>query len=412
MQAADLSWTGMVYDICIVGAGLWGSSAARHASLPGRKVCLIGPSEPQEKDRPSRDIFASHYDVSRTVRKYQGSDHIRSLMTMRAYKGLQELERTTGIQLNAAVGHIMYGKDIESITVPIAKEEGVLLTAEGVRERYPYLDTSRYGDTAMLLPVDAGHANPRMIVRAQQEAAALRGCDIIDDVVQSVEESGNHTHGEPLMRVVIEKGRPLLAKKVLLCTGAFTQLKNLLPPSTKLDFGIDGTFTVRLEVGEDDLEKISSMPTMTSFTDPESNCYMLPPIKYPDGKYYVKLGPGYQDQRRLTSLKEVKDWFLSKPDPKLVEKYRDLLLSIVKGFNPMSVKTDMCVCSRTPTGLPYCDMVSSKVGLAIGGNGFGAMLSDEVGRMAAEMIAGGENWNRDIPREMLKAQFITPPSNL
>ncbi|XP_038070802.1 uncharacterized protein LOC119739800 isoform X1 [Patiria miniata] len=411
-MAADHSWTSMVYDICIVGAGLWGSSAARHASLPGRKVCLIGPSEPLEKDRPSRDIFASYYDVARTVRKCQGSNHFRSLMTMRAFKGLQELEGTTGIQLNATAGHIFYGKDIESKMAPIAKEEGVLLTAEDVHKRYPFLDTSRYGDTAMLFPINGGHANPRMIVHAEQKAATLQGCDIFDDVVESVGESGSHTHGEPVMRVLTKNGRHLLAKKVLLCTGAFTQLKDLLPPSTELDFGIDGTFTVRLEVGEDDLEKISSMPTMTSFTDPEWNCYMLPPIKYPDGKYYVKIGPLNQDQRRLTSLKEVKDWFLSKPDPKLVEKYRDLLLSIVKGFNPVSVKADMCVCSRTPTGLPYCDMVSPRLGLAVGGNGCGALLSDEVGRMAAEMIAGGENWNRDIPREMLKAQFITPPSNL
>ncbi|XP_038066968.1 uncharacterized protein LOC119736994 [Patiria miniata] len=402
----------MMNDICIVGAGLWGSSAARHASVPGRKVCLIGLSEPHEKDRPSRDIFASHYDAARSVRKYEGSDHFRSLMTMRAFKGLQELEATTGIQLNAPTGHIFYGKDIESIVVPIVKEKGDLLTAEGVRERYPFLDTSRYGDTAMLFPVDGGLANPRMIVHAQQKAAALQGCDIIDDVVDSVEELGDHTHGEPVMRVLTKKGRRLLAKKVLLCTGAFTQLKDLLPPSTKLDFVIDGTFTVRLEVGEGDLKKLCNMPTLTSFTDFEHNCYILPPIKYPDGKYYVKLGPGYQDQRRLTTLKEVKAWFLSKPDPKLVEKYRDLLLSIIKGFNPVSVKTDMCVCSRTPTTLPYCDMVSPRLGLAIGGNGFGAMLSDEVGRMAAEMIAGGENWNRDIPREMLKAQFVTPPSNL
>lgn len=36
-----------IYDLCIVGAGMFGSAAARHAStIRGIKVCLIGPDEP------------------------------------------------------------------------------------------------------------------------------------------------------------------------------------------------------------------------------------------------------------------------------------------------------------------------------------------------------------------------------
>ena len=38
----------IVYDICVVGAGLVGSATAYHASAkPGLKVCLIGPQEPK-----------------------------------------------------------------------------------------------------------------------------------------------------------------------------------------------------------------------------------------------------------------------------------------------------------------------------------------------------------------------------
>lgn len=36
-----------IYDLCIVGAGMFGSAAARHASANvGVKVCLVGPEEP------------------------------------------------------------------------------------------------------------------------------------------------------------------------------------------------------------------------------------------------------------------------------------------------------------------------------------------------------------------------------
>ena len=39
-----------VYDICVVGAGLWGSAAAYHiAGNPEIKMCLIGPGEPSEQ---------------------------------------------------------------------------------------------------------------------------------------------------------------------------------------------------------------------------------------------------------------------------------------------------------------------------------------------------------------------------
>ena len=38
----------VLYDVCVVGAGMIGSAAARHVSKsPGLKVCLIGPKEPE-----------------------------------------------------------------------------------------------------------------------------------------------------------------------------------------------------------------------------------------------------------------------------------------------------------------------------------------------------------------------------
>ncbi len=57
-------------------------------------------------------------------------------------------------------------------------------------------------------------------------------------------------------------------------------------------------------------------------------------------------------------------------------------------------------------------MVSSRLGLAVGGYGFGAMMSDEIGRMAANMIGGEKDWNLDIPQEKLKARYVTRSANL
>ena len=57
-------------------------------------------------------------------------------------------------------------------------------------------------------------------------------------------------------------------------------------------------------------------------------------------------------------------------------------------------------------------MVSPRLGLAVGGYGFGAMMSDEIGRIAANMIGGDDKWNMDIPREKLKARYVTQPAKL
>ncbi len=57
-------------------------------------------------------------------------------------------------------------------------------------------------------------------------------------------------------------------------------------------------------------------------------------------------------------------------------------------------------------------MVSPRLGIAIGGNGFGAMMSDEMGRMAADMIGGVEGWSHDIPKEQLKARFVSHLASL
>ena len=53
-----------LYDLCVVGAGMIGSAAARHASLRNIKLCLIGPSESQVG-------YARKYNIQYSV--YSGS---------------------------------------------------------------------------------------------------------------------------------------------------------------------------------------------------------------------------------------------------------------------------------------------------------------------------------------------------
>ena len=47
---------------------------------------------------------------------------------------------------------------------------------------------------------------------------------------------------------------------------------------------------------------------------------------------------------------------------------------------------------------------TARLGVLVGGNGYGAKSSDEIGRMGANMILQGA-WDYDMPKEVFKAQW-------
>lgn len=74
------------------------------------------------------------------------------------------------------------------------------------------------------------------------------------------------------------------------------------------------------------------------------------------------------------------------------------------GIRPISLTTDCCIASVTPTGQLYCDMLTSRLGVLIGMNGKGAKSSNEIGRMGASMISKG-SWNYDLNPDLFKVQY-------
>ena len=60
--------------------------------------------------------------------------------------------------------------------------------------------------------------------------------------------------------------------------------------------------------------------------------------------------------------------------------------------------------SYTPTGNPYIERIADRVGIAVGGNAWGVMTSDEIGRMAAEMMRDVP-WSGPLSTELFKARY-------
>ena len=102
------------------------------------------------------------------------------------------------------------------------EEEYSLLEEEAIKLKFPYLKVPV--GTVAILSEQAGHINPRILVKAQQLIAKYHAYRILDDIVDSIEKK---TSNQLVLRT--GSGKVIHANKVLLATGAFTECRSLLP---------------------------------------------------------------------------------------------------------------------------------------------------------------------------------------
>ena len=162
--------------------------------------------------------------------------------------------------------------------------EHVLFTNNQIMRQFPFL-TIGEGNEGILQTSKCGMVNPRKLVLAQKTAAHMQGCHIVVGVVDQLREKRQRS-GDKLIQIVTEDGRVINTRKVLLCTGAFTLTKTLLPIHLQPDMKLLREQTLCLEVGAHDMKTFQDMPTMCSMTreDDHTDCYICPPVMYPNGK--------------------------------------------------------------------------------------------------------------------------------
>ena len=138
--------------------------------------------------------------------------------------------------------------------------------------------------------------------------------------------------------------------------------------------------------------------------EPVKYTYILPPIKYPDNKIYLKFGAHDLD-RTLTDQGQVTNHYRIGPDPAHVHKLALEAARLLPGLAIKSVRADSCVTSNTPGKLaPFLDTVMEGLIVAAGGCGHAAMGSDEIGRVAASLALEGR-WDCKLPRELCRIRY-------
>lgn len=382
------------FNTLIIGNGLIGSAATRFLSEFERNVAVIGPEEPADWATYGGP-FASHYDQRRLT---QLTDRSRLWVdvTRMAIADYRPLKERTGIDFYDPVGKLIIRRPEDAARmIKLAAETGIPLTVfeagdRSWRNRFPEYDASAEY-TVLYEPPPAGMINPLAMRQAQLTVARENRASILPGFVVDV-----HEHAD---RVDIKtKNKELVqAKKVLITTGPFTNLYNLLPQPLELTTKTE--VVVLGEVSAADAERLKTLPTLSyTLEDPEiEELYMTPPVIYPDGKFYVKLGANsIYDQFNLP-LPELIAWFQNGNSDQLLPALSRALRNIMPSTEFLSFRTKRCAITRTPSGHPIIDQVSDRVFVAVGGNGGSAKCAGGWGELAAGLVHDGR-WPADLSR--------------
>jgi sarcosine oxidase len=372
------------FNIIVIGNGLFGSAAAKYLSQAVEDVLLCGVAEPANPDKAT--VFSSHYDSGRVTRVF-GWDERWTQWNLHTQNNLPYIEAASGISVTKSVGCLYvttYPQD-EQYYLPelLCRKIGSGLTtpsyytAQSLKENFP-LFTFKDEAKGYLEKRNAGFLNPRRLIEAQNVLFKKMGGVILPEQVKEMDT--HNTLGVHLMN-----GTILTTEKLLLCCGAF---HNFLKGAPRLSMKLKSETVLLAGVPEERLPQWSSLPSLLYEikTSEYEGVYMVPPVLYPDGKYYLKIGMNMIYDRFFESVETIQHWFRN-PLPEINKKALvNVLNNIIPGFPSDHCISKPCVITRTDNRLPIIQPLSDKLYVCTAGNGYGAMASDGIGYTAAQMV--------------------------
>lgn len=369
-------------DFAVVGRGLMGTACARYLAEAGYRVALVGPDEPADPSQHDGP-FGSFHDAGRITRAI-AHDPVWARLSTRSLARYREMEAQTGIAFYTPCGGLMAGLPegpMAGFTAGfLATPKALGLTHErlsgtALDARFPMFDLPR-DSTAVFDPV-GGVIDPRAMRRAHEALAVAAGVHVVP----------THATGREDGTVTLAGGDRLTAGHVVVATGGWASAAPLTPDRPAMR--VYQRTVALAEVSGDEAARLADMPSLIWVPkgDPTDR-YLLPPLRYPDGRLYLKIGgewtsPEARDGDTLNA------WF--KTDGGAAA--GTSLLADLRGLMPDlridSTLTLPCAVTFTETGYPYVARLDDRVTLLTGGNGAAAKCADELGRLGAVAALGG-----------------------
>lgn len=387
-----------LWDYAVIGKGLIGSAAARYLSVASDSVALIGPDEPKNWQTHA-GVFASHYDEGRITRILD-PDPVWATLAQRAIAQYATIERESGIPFYQNSGGLRVIQDPKPVQT-VGRQLGVTFysyTGEALQNTFPYYGF-RDGFTGLLEPEPAGYISPRALVKAQVAVAQKQGAQIIPEQITAL-----HLRNDAV-EITTAAGATYRSRKALLTTGVYTN--TLL--SQKLDLSNKARTVLLAELPPSEQERLRNIPTLiyTMQDHPTfEGIYMLPPIRYPDGRVYLKIGATCPPPQTPQTFQTLKAWFRTDGDAAEARYLKEALLDILPGLNALSFHSKPCVTCYTPTKRPFIDALEEgRLYVAAGGSGAAAKSSDAIGHLAAQRLLHN-TWTDDLDGNFFKARFV------
>lgn len=366
-------------QLAVIGRGLIGSAAARHLAKMGHDVALIGPDEPADFSRHD-GVFGSHYDEGRITRRLD-SQPFWLQMNCAALSRYDEIAAASGVDFYHEAGALHVGlaedPDVTSIG-DIAAAAGIACESyagSALAERFPFLKSTT-GMLGFFEPHDAGYISPRRLVRAQTIAAERAGARIVNEAVLGISEHGSGV-------TIRTRSGDIDAERVLVAAGGHTQ--SLLGRSFGATVYARTVALFRLDAAE--VRRLAGMPSMLCIGTKGDDPYILPPVLYPDGQYWLKLG-GDPVDIALESEADIRDWFRSGGSIQVADRLETQILERIRGLTFEERRVVPCMTTYGKTGLPHIGPLSERVSVAFCCYGRSAKCSDELGRLGGMALLG------------------------
>ncbi|MFI0352865.1 NAD(P)/FAD-dependent oxidoreductase [Actinomadura sp. 9N407] len=398
-----------LYDVIVVGAGPIGSATARHLADRGHSTLVTGPDEPAGFE-DHRGLWAGHYDEGRLAHVLE-VPLMTSLLAMRSIRRFADLRERTGVTFTVPAhslsvmprtmaggsGADWFDRDILARNARDLGVEVSELDEDDLREQYPALTFEP--KHVALVQRDAFILNPRRLVEAELAAATAAGATLArEEVVRTEKVDGG-------VRVTARSGASWLAERVVLATGAASNATGLLP--RPLLMPTYGATIVLVEVdGPDAIDMPATMYLKYRDASAVFGGIVMPPLRYPDGKWYVKVAGSSLLHNPLDTAEEIGAWVRTGGRREDIGEALAVLSDLMPGQKFGPARTRPCMVSATPTERPYIDMVDERTVIAVEGER-GAMAADEIGRLTAGLAVHGR-WKDSIPHEVFQARWAEP----
>ncbi len=379
----------MKFDIVVVGGGLIGSAAGKYLSQQSKSVAIVGNAEPADWQSHAEN-FGSYYDQGRITRGLDASP-LWSELAVASLEAYAEIEHQSGIRFYHNAGAVQVGPSPRKTDDYIAKTAAAGFanlvdfqnyTSEQFQTICPQLKFP--ADYAVLHEsIQGGYLNPRELVEAQLKIAKDQGATIIREQVNHVETRTDD------VKLVTGQGTEIVANQVLVCAGAWSDY--LLDANLGLEVRPRTILLARLNAAEANrLKDIPSVVFYAGVSHPDlTGIYMLPPIRYPDGNIYLKIGGKVVDQYFPESADDLNAWFKTDGSKVETEALKHEIYQVVPGLQAEELIVRPCAVSYTPDGNPlWQEIEQGRLYVCAGGCGAAAKSSNEIGRRAAQMVLG------------------------